>query len=147
MSEDKLTRDDLVLLMESYRNMITMHQTILDQTTKTIQAMDVIATKQDSLFSKQGNICNTINSIDKKMDKCSLDCAAGLVTNTDRMDSFKDSIVKVLNGHEKKTIEEHAKLSNKIYIGWIGMGTIIIGLVGLIYTITNLIQTLHPPLP
>ena len=30
MSEDKLTRDDLVLLMESYRNMITMHQTILD---------------------------------------------------------------------------------------------------------------------
>lgn len=146
MSEDKLTRDDLVLLMESYRNMITMHQTILDQTTKTIDAMSDIASKQDSLFSKQSAVCTTMNAINDKMDKCSSDCAAGLVASTDKMDSFKDTVVKVLNTHEKKSIEDNAKLANKIYIGWIGMGTIIIGLVGLIYTITNLIHTMHPPM-
>ena len=42
MAEDRLTKDDLVLLMESYRNMITMHQTILDQTNKTIDKLEYI---------------------------------------------------------------------------------------------------------
>ena len=146
MSEDRLTRDDLVLLMESYRNMITMHQTILDQTTKTIDAMGVIATKQDSLFSKQSAICNTINGMSDKMAQYSTDCNASLTTSTAKMDDFKNTVIKTLNSHEKKTIEEHAKLANKIYVGWIGMGTIILGLVGLIYTLTNLIHTIHPPM-
>jgi hypothetical protein len=57
MSEDKLTKDDLVLLMESYRNMITMHQTILDQSEKTIEKMGLIADKQDALYAKQNNVC------------------------------------------------------------------------------------------
>ena len=97
--------------------------------------MSVIATKQDSLFSKQSAICNTINGMDGKMDKCSTG-----------MDGLKDTVISSLNKHEKKTIEEHSKLANKIYVGWIGMGTIIMGLVGLIYTISNLIQHVHMPM-
>lgn len=130
MSEDKLTRDDLVLLMESYRNMITMHQTILDQTSKTIEKMDNIATKQDSLFSKQGKICSSLNDINGNMDQVSKD----LSTVTDKM-----------NSHENKSIEQYGKVVNKIHLGWIGMGSIIIGLIGLVIALMNFIQTTPVP--
>lgn len=122
MSEDRLTRDDLVLLMESYRNMITMHQTILEQTTKTIDKLDNIATKQDSLFSKQGNICVSIDKLSGKVDTS--------VENTERVASS-------LNAHEKKSIDDHNKITNKVYIGWIGMATIIVALIGLLVTLSK----------
>jgi len=114
---DGLTRDDLVLLMESYRNMITMHQTILDQTTHTIEKLDNIATKQDSISTKQNNTCTQLGNIAKRLD----DCAKNL----------SDSNTTVHN-HSLKSIEEHGKITNKVYIGWIGMGTIIVSLVGLL---------------
>lgn len=117
MSEDKLTKDDLVLLMESYRNMITMHQTILDQSSKTIEKMDTIVNKQDTLFSKQGQICNSLDKITGSLDSTAKNLS---------------DVAKNANTHEKKTIEDHGKLANKIHLGWIGMGTIIMGLIGLI---------------
>jgi len=134
MSEDKLTKDDLVLLMESYRNMITMHQTILDQTNKTIDKLDTIATKQDSLFSKQGSICNQLGSMNGKID------ILDKLDTGDNIDDLKTKVIDKLQDHEKKSIEDHGKITNKIYLGWIGMGTIIIGIVGLMATIAKIIQ-------
>ncbi len=125
MSEDKLTRDDLVLLMESYRNMITMHQTILDQSEKTIEKMDNIANKQDSLFSKQGHICNTLDKVSTNLD----DTIKGLAEST-----------KAANAHEKETIKQYSQVINKIHLGWIGMGTIIMGLIGLIFMLIKFHQ-------
>lgn len=117
MSEDKLTRDDLVLLMESYRNMITMHQTILDQSEKTIEKMDNIATKQDALFSKQSHLCTSLDRVSENLDGASA--------------SLKEAAKSAI-AHEKETIKQHGKIENKIHLGWIGMGTIIMGLIGLI---------------
>lgn len=121
---DELTKDDLVLLMESYRNMITMHQTILDQTGKTIDKLDGIATKQDNLFSKQGSICLQL----------------GKMATGDNIDDLRTKITDKLQTHEKKSIEDHGKITNKIHLGWIGMGTIIIGIVGLMVTLANLFK-------
>lgn len=129
MAEDRLTKDDLVLLMESYRNMITMHQTILDQTNKTIDKLDHIATKQDSLFSKQGNVCMDLGQIKGKLD--------------DNADLIKDSVEKI-SSHEKKSIEDHSKITNKIYIGWVGMITIIVTLIGLGMTVASLFNNVTP---
>lgn len=130
MSEE-LTKDDLVLLMESYRNMITMHQTILDQTSKTIDKLDGIATKQDSLFSKQGSVCLQLGNINGKVDK---------LDTGDNIDELKAKVIDKLQDHEKKSIEDHGKITNKIYIGWIGMGTIIMSIIGLAVVVTNLIK-------
>jgi tetrahydromethanopterin S-methyltransferase subunit B len=123
MSEDRLTRDDLVLLMESYRNMITMHQTILDQSEKTIEKMDNIANKQDSLFSKQSSICNTLNKVSANLD--------------DTTRSLADA-GKAATAHEKESLQQYSKLINKIHLGWVGMGTIIMGLIGLIIILFDL---------
>lgn len=141
MSEDKLTRDDLVLLMESYRNMITMHQAILDQTTKTIERMDTIATKQDSLFSKQGQICHSLESITSGLEGVNTNLS-NCNTNIKTLD---DSVSKQINEFDKRAIDNQGKLVNKIHLGWIGMGTIILGLIGLIMTLSQYIKL--PPLP
>jgi uncharacterized protein Yka (UPF0111/DUF47 family) len=139
MSEDNLTKDDLVLLMESYRNMITMHQTILDQSTKTIEKLDGIAIRQDSISTKQGNICGSLTKITDRLD----DCASSLKDANTNIDKMEDKITDKLYTHEKKSIEDHGKITNKIYLGWIGMGTIIIGMIGLIITITKVINHVH----
>lgn len=128
MSEDRLTRDDLILLMESYRNMITMHQTILDQTSKTIERMDNIASKQDSLFSKQGQIFSSLKDITGNIDSV----ASNLSITTDKIENMSNNISNKLNDNEKRSIEQHGTVINKIHLGWIGMGTIIIGLIGLV---------------
>jgi len=122
MPEDNLTKDDLVLLMESYRNMITMHQTILDQSAKTIEKLDNIISKQDTISTKQGNFCNTLSNITKQLD--------------DVIGEEKESSSKIDNHHEK-SIDIHNRILTKIHLGWIGMGTIIIGLIGLIITLSR----------
>lgn len=142
MPEDNLTKDDLVLLMESYRNMITMHQTILDQSTKTIEKLDGIATRQDLISTKQGNICGSLGKITERLD----DCSGSLKNANQNIDNMEKKIVDELNTHEKQSISDHGKLTNKIYLGWIGMGTIIIGLIGLTVTIASLLHS-HVPTP
>lgn len=116
MPEDNLTKDDLMLLMESYRNMITMHKTILDQTSKTIEKLDHITDKQDAISTKQGTVCNSLHNITEKLD--------GVVGGN-------SATQQKLDNHHEKSIEAHGKLANKIHLGWIGMGTIILGLIGL----------------
>jgi hypothetical protein len=127
MSEDKLTKDDLVLLMESYRNMIVMHQTILAQSAKTVDLLDNIATKQDSLFSKQSSICKSLGDMG--------DDIKGVTTKVTDMD-------KNINSHEKKSIEFYGKIINKIHLGWIGMITIILSLMGLGVTLMNQVSNI-----
>jgi hypothetical protein len=122
VAEDKLTKDDLVLLMESYRNMINMHQAVLNQTAKTLEKLNAIDSKQDSLRDKNSSLCNYLTKILDTLD------------NQDKMGhdiSFK------VSQHEKKSIEDHNKLANKIHLGWVGMGSIILGLIALVITIIN----------
>jgi cysteinyl-tRNA synthetase len=139
MPDDNLTKDDLVLLMESYRNMIIMHQTILDQSTKTIEKLDIIATKQEGISTKQGNICSSLSKITNRLD----DCATVMKDSNINISGMSTKITDKINTHEKKSIEDHGKITNKIYLGWIGMGTIIIGLIGLTITITKILQHTH----
>jgi hypothetical protein len=132
MAEDKLTRDDLVLLMESYRNMITMHQTILDQTTKTIDKLTDITAKQDNIISKQGMVCNSLNNIHEKIDGAN----GGLKEVAGKIDN-----------HETQRIESDSKLTSKIHLGWIGMGTIIVTLLGVIATLSQFVHNHASALP
>lgn len=140
MPDDNLTKDDLVLLMESYRNMITMHQTILDQSTKTIEKLDGIATRQDGISTKQGRLCNSLDKITTRLD----DCTTILKDSNTNISGMETKIKDEINIHEKKSIEDHGKITNKIYLGWIGMGTIIISLIGLTVTIAKVLPYVTP---
>lgn len=136
MAEENLTKDDLVLLMESYKNMITMHHTILEQSNKTIEQLADIVTKQDNISLKQRDTCQIMNGVSTKLDSC----VKQLEGTNDKVDKLKDTI----NTHNEKSMDGHSKLANKIHLGWIGMGTIILGLIGLGVTIYGTMHMLHP---
>jgi hypothetical protein len=130
MPDETLTKDDLVLLMESYRNVITMHETILNQTSKAIEKLDLIATKQDYIASKQSDTC-------KSLEKCS--------GRLDDIFKAEGHVIDKIDKHHEKSIDTHSKITTKIHLGWIGMGSIIIGLIGIIVTIVMVFH--HTPSP
>jgi hypothetical protein len=121
-----LTKDDLVLLMESYRNMISMHQAILDQSTKSIEISNAIIIKLDALTTKQSSLCNELSNISKSLEDF-----------LRKAEARSTALVAQINGHEKKSLEDHGKIINKIYIGWVGMATIVLSLIGLIINLTH----------
>lgn len=135
MTEKNFTKDDLVLLMESYNNMMKMHETVLNQQGQIIDMQQKITEKLDSTITKQGSACNQLNAVASKLD----DCINKLQTTYDTLDKIEDNIVykvedtkTMITNHNTKAVEEHASLINKIHLGWIGMGSLGGGLVTII---------------
>lgn len=153
MSEENLTKDDLILLMDSYKNMISMHQTILEQTARVIESLTGISLKQESILGIQGNVCNNLSEIVRKLDDCikrlkDSNEKIDLVRETvgDNVKSLSDSIKEKINNHNVKSIEDHGKIKDKIHLGWIGMSSIIISIIGLIVAMVyGYVHLLHLP--
>jgi hypothetical protein len=134
-TNNNMTRDDLVLLMESYRNTISMHQAILDQSTKMVEMSNIIIGKLDVLTTKQTSLCNELSNIGRSIEST--------LKESEKRGVKLDDVVKTISDHEKNSNDEHHKITGKIYIGWIGMISIIISLIGLGYTIYNVMGKLH----
>lgn len=134
-TQNNMTRDDLVLLMESYRNTISMHQAILDQSTKMVEMSNVIINKLDSLTTKQTALCSELANVGRSMEDT--------LKESEKRGVKLDDVVKTISNHEKSSNDEHHKITGKIYIGWIGMISIILSLIGLGYTIYNVIGKFH----
>jgi hypothetical protein len=133
--DDKFTKSDLVLLMESYNNMMRMHETVLNQQTEIIDMQKKITEKQDATINKQGSTCNKLNIVANRLD----DCAIKLKETSVALNNVEDNIVykvedtkSIITDYSIKSIEAHSSIKNKIYLGWIGMGTLAIGLVAII---------------
>lgn len=142
MAENNLlTKDDLVLLMESYKNMISMHQTILEQSNRTIDSLSEIVNRQESISVKQQSTCGILNDVSKKLDIC----AEKLDITRTKVDSLQSTIKEKITEHDINSLKSHEKISTKIQIGWIGMGTIILAILSLVIAILHVFTV--PPVP
>jgi len=121
MSDNNLTRDDLILLMDSYRNHFAMNQTLLSQLTKLVDQQTHMIKKCDIIISKQSQTCSGL-------EKATLE----LKDSNSKIDGMQNKIVERVDNHNLSSVKDHNSLKNKIYLGWIGMGTIILSLLGLI---------------
>ena len=128
-------QSDLVLLMESYNNMMRMHETVLSQQTEIIEMQKKITEKQDSTITKQGTTCSKLSTVVSRLD----DCAIKLKETYSALNTVEDNIVykvedtkSIITDYSIKSIEAHSSIKNKIYLGWIGMGTLAIGLMAII---------------
>jgi hypothetical protein len=138
--DEKFTKSDLVLLMESYSNMMKMHETVLNQQSQIIEMQKKITEKQDATISKQSTLCNTLSNVTSKLDEC----AVKLQKTYETLDKVEDNIVykvedtkTIITNHNTKSIEDHSSLKNKIHLGWIGMGSLGIGLVTIIIVLLS----------
>lgn len=108
-----LDRDDLFLLLESYRNSITLNTTLLEQQKKLLEKQGEIINRQGLLFDRIDEVLN------------------GMSNHAKRSTHIEQALEVNQIENEAGFTKLYSKLANKIYVGWIGMGVIIISLIGL----------------
>ena len=96
MSDKKLSRDDLFLLMKSYENSVQQNTILLTQQQKMLE-------QQGTILDKQGQVCISIQSVLEKLTSC------GENTN-----HIEDSIIKTINSFGNAISLETEKVSAAI---------------------------------
>lgn len=109
-----LDREDLYLLMESYKNTVELNTTLLDR-------QETLNNNIEKVIAELVNICGNQNEIMKYLDNNKDDCKTGHADIVSEMQAARVSEVK-----------EHSAHNNRIYIAFVGMGVIIISLIGLL---------------
>jgi len=109
----ELSKDDLSLLMDSYKKQIELNTQVLTQQQNLIAKMDM-------MIEVHRETCNNMNKIVDKIDVQERNCSNNAIKITEKM------------GHERKeSLKEHNAIINRIYIAFVGMGVIIINLIAL----------------
>lgn len=137
--EKSLSREDLTLLMESYRNTIELHTTLLEQQKQVLQFQHTIMEKQDSILGKQSKVYEQLSTLATNLGSCAsnIDESNKSMTKTliSIKDNVEDEVEKVgtkIEGTRIETIKQHSAITNKIYVGMVGSAVIIITLIGLL---------------
>jgi uncharacterized coiled-coil protein SlyX len=133
-----LSKDDLFLLMESYRNMIQLHSTLVEQQKSIMELQHTLIAKQDNISMKQVKTCDQLALIASKLD----DCSNNLIKTNDNIQLACNNIDKninggietvkdKMNGNQVEITKQHSGITNRVYIAMGLMGTIVIALIGL----------------
>lgn len=133
-SDTKLSKQDLYILMESYKNNIQLNTTLLEQQKQLLILHDSSTAKQkelceemENVTDKQTKMCSEITTLIEKLTTCS----KTLADNQLRIDEYlKEISVSVLTTSGKISLE-HQKITNRIYVAMIGMGGIIIAIISM----------------
>lgn len=111
-----LDRDDLFLLLESYRNTIELNTTLLE--------------RQDTLNAGLEKILGELVKI----------CANQVTLSTD-IGNLSGETFALVKGHRVEEIKEHSGLSLRIYAAFSLLGALTLALIGLLIKIWPLITT------
>jgi len=124
-----LSKDDLFLLMESYRNMIQMYTTLSEQQRQIMESEKVIIQKIDALVTKQIMTCDKLDHI---VDVFETYVKTVIELNKKSLESI-DEVKTSIESLKIENIKSHSSLTNKIYIALIGSVTIIATLLNIIF--------------
>jgi hypothetical protein len=131
-----VNRDDLLLMMESYKNQIELNTTLLTRQEVIITKQEEIIAKQEEAVTKlteilalQGKVLASVGAVPDSIEKLvhQLCEATG-----ETCKGINTALDKSLSAARQAQIREHNGINNRIYLGWVGMGTIVIALIGLI---------------
>lgn len=135
MTEDKLSKNDLFILMESYKNNIQLNTTLLEQQ-KQLLIMN------SSAIEKQKELCDSLDKFIEKVTKCS----EQLSENHVKLINLLDEKTTTINAHvtEKansvtsqmvtcsvKTDEALNTIKSKVNLLYVGIGSIVLAVIGL----------------
>lgn len=115
--QDQLSKNDLYILMESYKNNIQLNTTLLEQQ-KQLMVMN------DSAIQKQKDLCDTLDTFITNITNCSQKI---LENNTAILKKIEERTTALSN----QVSLEHEKIHNKLYVALLGMVGIVISVLGL----------------
>jgi len=128
MSDEKgLSRDDLFIFMEWYKNTASVNTTILEQ-------QKIILEKQTKLLDRVSNINSSLEKVSSGLETNNNNMAEvvdQLKKNNEALASFSVECTKHYNDIKAESTKEHNQITMKLYVSYGIMTTIIIGLIGL----------------
>ena len=135
---EKINRDDLFLLMESYKNTIELNTTLLER-------QELVNSMQIKLMESIKEICanqSKILSEIKTVPDAFLIMAEKIADEIKQLNNHNTTELRVIKEEVTKgrnaQIKEHAGLNLRIYVALSGMAAIVVALIGLIFTIIGI---------
>jgi len=137
-----LSKEDLYLLMESYKNMITLNATLAEQQKQLMENQQKIFEKQDNLATKQQQFCDRVNLMVDRIERWTADAKMGHEEIQDTCSGLEENLSERLNGIRDANTQmiidntkSHSSLKNHIYGAYVGMGSMIISVLTLVYLV------------
>jgi hypothetical protein len=131
-NSDKIGRDDLFLLMESYKNTIELNTTLLER-------QEIISRHQTDLLESIAEVCGNQNTILAELKtipgavRNAVADVAHLVRETNDIHKSEFRTLREQGAaFRKEDIKEHASFNNRLYVAMSGMAAIIVSLIAII---------------
>lgn len=118
-------RDDLYLLLESYRNSIELNTTLLERQEKITEA-------QQTILAEVLGICKTQARMFERIKGLPADLHTAIGELCGATAAKCDGLAEQLRGHAEETFKEHHGHRLRMYGAYVGMVAIILGLIGLL---------------
>ena len=133
---------DLRLLMDNYQNIVQMSTILLEQQKQVISLQKEILSKEDNISKTQIGVYNSLNNIADKLDDYIKKFLKLTEDTMDKCNKINDTILKNVNQVESKienthfdNTKEHNRIINKVHIGMIASGAVIVSLISLLLTV------------
>ena len=122
MPENKeLSRDDLFLLMQSYKNTVESNTVLLEQQKKLLEQHNVI-------IEKQKDVTDVLNKVLEKF---------GTVGD------MKGEVLEQLNERHLSCVQDHGSIKQRMIFIYAGIGVVTVSLVGLVITVFNKMELIE----
>jgi len=108
-AEGTFRKEDMFMLLEAYKNQVDSNRTLMEQQGRLLD-------QHNSILEKQALVAESVSALLDKLGVCN--------------DGLKDKLVD----SRTDCLKEHNGLKQRMYVAYIGMGTLILGLVGLLIT-------------
>lgn len=120
-----LDRDDLFLLMESYRNTIELNTTLLER-------QDTLNQGLERVLHEIGNVCSHQMGLTAEIGKLPREFRDLIDALSKGTATLCDELKKTIEGNRKDEAAEHSKHTVRMYGAFAALTTIIISLIGII---------------
>lgn len=134
-TSERIGRDDLFLLMESYKNTVELNTTLLER-------KEIISRQQVALVESINKMCENQATILTELKTFPETVRRAVEKITQALKDINDThkkefrVLREQHAENNKTvIREHAALNNRVYVAFSGMAAIIIALIGIIIKI------------
>lgn len=121
----ELSRDDLFLLMESYKTTIESNTTLLQQ-------QETLLQQHNTIIDKQKEVSQSISQILKDLGQYTKEIGELEHSLLEAKNECKTSVTEVLSNHNLERVKEHSSIKLRLYI-------VYAGLVGVVASLTTLL--------
>ena len=132
--QDQLSKNDLVILMDSYKNNIQLNTTLLEQQKQMLQL-------HSNVIEKQNETINMLDNLIQKLGKCSETIGNNQTSLSSSLNQISNVLTTSLNDICHNLSADHQKIISKFNLTYVGFGSLIIAIIGMVIAF---LEKMHP---